>query len=44
MNISPEVAIDKIVPIFIKHLSNGVPNIRFSTIKYFKEIAAKIEN
>ncbi|EGR33470.1 phosphorylase phosphatase, putative [Ichthyophthirius multifiliis] len=44
MNISPEVAIDKIVPIFIKHLSDGVPNIRFSTIKYFKEIAAKIEN
>ncbi len=44
LNIAPEVAYDKIVPIFIKHLNDGVPNIRFISVRILKEIACKIEN
>lgn len=44
MNIAPETAAEKIVPILIKHLNDSVPNIRFLTIKILREVATKIES
>ena len=44
INISPEVASEKIVPLFIKNLNDNVANIRFSCIKILRELIGKIEN
>lgn len=44
LNVAPETAADKILPILIKHLSDPVPNIRFITIKILKELASKIDS
>lgn len=43
LNIAPETAAEKILPILIKHLSDPVPNIRFLTVKILREIGSKIE-
>ncbi|KAL4433336.1 hypothetical protein ABPG74_017440 [Tetrahymena malaccensis] len=44
LNVAPETAADKILPILIKHLNDTVPNIRFITIKILKDLASKIDN
>ncbi len=38
MNVAPEVFNDKILPVFVKHLNDNVPNIRFITVKLLREI------